>query len=152
MPTQLSLREHVPLEPVGRRALAVLLEHAGLAHCLAVVEGALEHDVAKPFDQRRMRITLAVGERVVLAMAGHPFLGDDRRREPEPEAHRERGEVVQPDAAMGLRAMQEERDADVGEVTGDDDEQDGHPPGGGQSCEMEHFEHLSVNRDQPCNL
>ena len=77
-----------------------------------------------------MRIAFAIGERVVLAMAGDPFLGDDGRGQPEPEAHRERGDVVQPNAAVGLRAVQEQRDADVGEVTGDDDEQDGHPPAG----------------------
>ena len=103
------------LEPVVRRPLAILLENAGLAHRLPIVEGALEDDVAESFHQRAVRIALAVGERVVLAVAGHPFLGDDRCREPQPEPHRKRGEIMQLYAAMCLRAMQKQRDADVGE-------------------------------------
>ena len=133
MPSQFRRLEQVALDPVVRRALAVLLEHAGLADGLAVVEGALEDDVAQAFDERAMRIAFAIGERVMLAMAGDPFLRDDRRGEPEPEAHRERGEVVQPHAAMRLRAMEEQRDADVREMARDDDEQHGHPPSAAQT-------------------
>src|SRR6185437_10605960 len=62
--------EEMALDPIVRRSLAVLLEHPRLADGAAVVERALEHDVAQTFQQRAMRIALAVGERVVLAMAG----------------------------------------------------------------------------------
>ncbi len=79
MPTQLRREKHVALEPVGRRTLAVLLEHARLPNRLAVVECALENDVAKPFHERRVRIALTIGESVVLPVTGHPFLGHDRR-------------------------------------------------------------------------
>ena len=83
---------------------------------------------AQAFDERAVRIAFAIGERVVLAMARDPFLRDDRRGEPQPEAHRQRGDRVQVHAAMRLRAMQEQRDADVRDVAGDDDEQHRHPP------------------------
>ena len=106
-------------DPIVGRALSVLLEHARLADRAAVVEGALEDDVAKSFDQGAVRIAFAIGEGVVLPMAGDPFLGDDRRSEPEPEPHGKRGEVVQPHAAVGLRAMQEQRDTHVRDVTRD---------------------------------
>ena len=111
------------LEPVVRRALAVLLEHAGLANGLAVIEGALEEDVPQAFQQRAMRIAFTIGERVVLPMAGDPLLRDDRRSEPEPEAHGQRREVVQPNTAMRLRAMEEQRYADIRDMAGDDDEE-----------------------------
>ena len=78
----------MPFEPVVRCALAVLLEDAGLAHGIAVVEGAFEEDVAQPFDEWAVRISFTIGERVVLAMAGDPFLGARRGGEPQPEAHR----------------------------------------------------------------
>ena len=130
--------KQVALEPVVRRALAVLLEHAGLAHGLAIVEGALEQDVPEAFEERAMWIAFAIGERVVLAMAGDPLLRDDGRREPEPDTHRKRGDVVQSHAAMCLRAMEEERDADVGDVASDDDEDDRHPPSSGQFPEPWH--------------
>jgi hypothetical protein len=47
---------------------------------------------------------------------------------------------VKPDTAMRLGAMEEERDADVGDVPCDDDEQYGHPPVAGPGTEMEHCE------------
>src|SRR5690348_4745733 len=133
-------REQMPLEPVGGRALAVFLEHARLAHGLAVVERALEQDLAQSLDHRAVRVALAIGERVVLAMAGDPFLGDDGRGEPEPEAHRRRRNSVESDAAMGLRPMKKERDADVRDVPCDDDEEHGHPPLACPGTEMEHCE------------
>ena len=128
MPSQLRrLRRWRSIQSFGR-ALAVLLEHAGLANGLAIVERALEDDVAKAFDQRAMRIALAISERVMLPVAGDPFLGHDRRGEPQPQAHGKRREVVQAKAAVRLRAMQEQRDAHVGQMTGDHDEKNRHPP------------------------
>ena len=103
MPSQFRrLRRARSIQSFGR-ALAVLLEHAGLANRAPVVEGALEDDVAKTFEERAVRVAFAIGERVVLTMAGDPLLGDDRRGEPEPEAHGERRDVVKTHAAMGLR-------------------------------------------------
>ena len=70
----------------------------------------------KSFQQRTVRIAFAVGERVMLPVAGDPLLGHDRRRQPQPEPHRKRGEIMQLHAAMRLRAMQKQRDADVREM------------------------------------
>ena len=73
----------------------------------------------RPSIERAVRIAFAIGERVMLAMAGDPFLGDDGGREPQPEPHRQRGEIVQPHTAVSLRAVKEQRDAHVREVTRD---------------------------------
>ena len=64
-------RQDVALEPVVRRALAVLLEHSGLANRLPIVEGSLQHDIAKPFHQWAVRIALPVRECVMLS-GGRP--------------------------------------------------------------------------------
>jgi hypothetical protein len=75
-----------------------------------------------------MWISLAIGERVVLPMAGHPFLRDDRRGQPKPEPHGQRREIMQPNTSMRLRAMEKKRYADIGYVARDNDENDRHPP------------------------
>ena len=138
MPSQLQAREHVALEPVVGRALAVLLENPRLANGLPIVERALQDDLAKPLHQRRMRIALAVRERVVLPVAGHPLLRHDRRREPQPHPHRDLGELAERHAAMRLRAMQKQRHADVREMTGDDHEEHRLPPVRRPHCESWH--------------
>src|SRR5512143_169103 len=116
------------LDPIVRSPLPVLLEHPWLPDGAAIIERALEDDVAQTFDYRAMRIALTVGERVVLAMAGHPFLGHDGRRAPEPQPHWERGKIVQSNTAVRLRPMEEHRDAHVRELARYDDKQHGHPP------------------------
>ena len=113
--------EEVTLEPIVGRAAAVLLEHAGLADRLSIVEGTLDDDVAKPFQKGAVRIALAVGERVVLAVAGDPLLGDDCGGQPEPDPHRKRRQHMEFDPTVRLRTMQEERDTHVGDVPRDDD-------------------------------
>ena len=137
-PEHVAAGQNVPLEPVVGCALAVLLEHAGLPDRVAIVEGALQDDVAEPFEHGAMRITLAVGERVVFAVAGDPLLGHDGRRQPEPNAHRDRGHGVKRHAAVGLRAVQEQRNAHVREVAGDDHEQNGDPPVRRPASESKH--------------
>jgi hypothetical protein len=86
-----------------------------------------------------VRIPFAVGKCVVLAVAGDPLLGDDRRRKPEPQPHRQRREVVQLDPAMRLGAVQEQRDGNVGEVTRDDDEYERLPPRRRPASKIRHF-------------
>jgi hypothetical protein len=75
-----------------------------------------------------MRIAFAISERVVLSVAGNPLFRNDCRREPKPKPHWQRGKVMESKSAVGLRAVQEERNADVREVAGNDDEEDWHPP------------------------
>src|ERR1043166_4400371 len=69
--------EEIALDPVIRRALPVLLEHAGLADSLAIVKGALEHDVAEALDERTVRIAFTVGEGMMLPMARDPLFRHD---------------------------------------------------------------------------
>src|SRR2546423_2043492 len=94
------------LKPVVRRPLAVLVEHAGLADCLSIVERPFQHDIPQTFYKRTVWVALAVGERMMLAMTRDPFLGDDRRREPQPKAHWERRKVMKLHATMRLCPMQ----------------------------------------------
>src|SRR5206468_1424175 len=94
--------------------------------------------IAQAFHERAMRIAFAVGECVMLAVTGDPLLRDDRGAEPQPEAHRYRGQAVELHGAMCLRAMEEERDANVGDVTGYYDEQHRHPPRRCPTPEMRH--------------
>ena len=128
----------MPLDPIVHSALTILLEHARLADGAPVIERALEYDVAEALHQRAVRVTVAVGKRVMLTVTRHPLLGHDRRRQPEPEPHRQRGEVMQPQPPMCLSAVEKERYTDIGEVAGDDDEQDGHPPSGRPNAETWH--------------
>ena len=100
----------------------------GCRIALAIVERALEDDVAKSFHQRAMRIAFAISERVMLAVAGNPFLGHDGGGEPQPEPHWKRGEIVKTEAAMRLRAVKEQRDTYVRDMTRYHDEKNGHPP------------------------
>src|SRR5690348_9466887 len=124
--------------------LAVLLEDAGLADRLSIIERALDDDVAEPLEERAVRITIAIGECVMLAMARHPFLGDDRGRQPEPDAHRHLGELAESHAPVRLCAMEEERHADVGQMTSDDHEQNWLPPVRCPTRELWH-------RSNPCS-
>jgi hypothetical protein len=87
-----------------------------------------------------MRIALSISERVVLAVASDPFFGDDGRREPKPDSHGKRRDVMEPHAAMCLRSMEEERYADISYMASDDDEYDRHPPSSGQFPEPWHPE------------
>ena len=63
-----------------------------------------------------------------------------------------RGEVMQLHAAMRLGAMQEERDAHVGEMTRDDDEQNRHPPASCESAETWHCKTPLREKTSPVKL
>src|SRR4051812_12484725 len=75
-------RQQMALEPVVRSSLSILVENAGLANCLSIVEGALEDDVAQPLHQRAVWIPFTISEGVMLSVARHPLLRDDGRRKP----------------------------------------------------------------------
>jgi hypothetical protein len=50
---------------------------------------------------------------VVLAVDGHPFLGDHAGRQPQPEAEEVRGNRVQVQRAVRLGSVQEDRHAAI---------------------------------------
>src|ERR671924_1920104 len=81
----------------------------------------------------------------MLAVASHPFLGHDPRREPQPESHRHRNQCVKLHATMCLVTVEKERHADVGDVAGDDDEYDWYPPVRCPAGEIQH------PRTPPCD-
>src|SRR5512144_1857432 len=101
--------KHMPLEPVVRSSLSILLENSGLLNRLPIVEGTLEDDVPQSFEKRAVRIALTVSKSVMLSVTGNPLLRDDRRRQPQPQPHWQRSEIMQLHAAMCLRAMQKQR-------------------------------------------
>src|SRR2546423_8843401 len=129
----------MPLQPVIRRSLAVLVEHPGLPDRLSIVESPFEDDVAEPLHQRAVRITLAIGKRVVLSVTGDPLLGDDCRGEPQPQTHRKSGEVVQFYTAMRLSAMQKQGDRNVGEVSCYNHKQNRLPPRRCPAAKIRHY-------------
>jgi hypothetical protein len=63
-----------------------------------------------------VRIVLRLAAGVMLAMHGHPFLGDDARAHPQPEAENVAQHRVQVEAAMSGVAVQVEGDAHEGEL------------------------------------
>src|SRR5688572_11082415 len=76
---------------------------------------------------------------MMLAVARDPFLRHDRRRKPEPEPHWKRGEIMQLDAAVCLCAVKEQRHADIGEMTGDHDEENRLPPVRRPASKIRHY-------------
>jgi hypothetical protein len=86
-----------------------------------------------------VRISFAIGKRVVLSVAGDPFLRDNGSRQPQPETHGQCCEKMQLNTSMRLGAMKKQRDTDVGEMTGYDDEKNGLPPIGRPASEIGHY-------------
>src|SRR3954470_23021372 len=75
----------------------------------------------------------------MFSVAGNPLLGDYGRREPQPKAHWQSGEVVQFDPAMRLGAMQKKCDRDIGEVSSYDHEQNRLPPSRCPAAKIRHY-------------
>jgi hypothetical protein len=75
----------------------------------------------------------------MLPMAGYPFLGDDSRGKPEPEPHRQGCDIVQLYAAVRLRPVKKKGDAHIGQMTGDDDEENRFPPVRRPASKIRHF-------------
>jgi hypothetical protein len=64
----------------------------------------------------------------MLPVTRDPFFGNDRGRQPQPNAHRERSEVMKLYATMSLGAMQEQSNGHIREMSGNYDEQQWLPP------------------------
>jgi hypothetical protein len=86
-----------------------------------------------------VRIAFAISESVMLPMARHPLLRHYRSRQPEPDTHGQLGKIVQLYTAMGLRAMQEQRDRHIGEMARDYYEQHRLPPSGRPASKIRHY-------------
>ena len=93
-----------------------------------------------------MRIAFAISERVMLTMTGDPFLGNDGSGEPKPKPHWKRGEIVQTETAVSLRAVQEQRDTYVRDMTRYHDKKNGHPPSSCPYAETWHFRTPKIRR------
>src|SRR4051812_42157217 len=95
-------REEMSLEPVVWSPFTILIENPGLTNRLSIVEGAFDDDVAQSFYERTVWVSLAIGEGMMLPVTGHPLLGDNCSRKPQPDPHWQLGEIMQLHAAMGL--------------------------------------------------
>jgi hypothetical protein len=79
-------------------------------------------------DLGAVRVFFGFALGVVLAVDGDPLLGHHAGAEPQPEAEEVRGDRAEVHGAMGLRAVQEDRDRRDGDVRGDERVQHDLPP------------------------
>jgi hypothetical protein len=116
------------LDPVVGRAVAELPERLGVLGLFAVQLRALAHHGIQPARLRAVGIVLGFALGVVLAVDGHPLLGDHARAQPQPEPEEMRGHRPQVQRTMGLAAVQEDGDARNRDVGGDQGIQQQLPP------------------------
>ena len=90
-----------------------------------------------------MRIAFAIGERVVLPVARHPFLRHDRRAQPEPEAHRQRREKCRRTPRCVCARCRKIVTQTFVRWPATIGEHDRPPPGSGPAAEMCHASKLS---------
>jgi hypothetical protein len=117
-------RVEVALDPVARRAVAVLVQRFLDLRFLTVELRAAQQHRPDPAGLRAVRIIRRLDLRVVLAVDGDPFLRHHAGRHPQPEAEKVRRDRMQVEAAVGLAAMQENGDRgdrDVSQHQRDDD-------------------------------
>ncbi len=81
-------RVQVPLDPVGRRGLTVLLDIGALRARLAVQLHAAPEHLRDAFALRAVRVFFGLDLGVVLAMDRHPLAADHRGSKPGPEAEK----------------------------------------------------------------
>ena len=108
----------IALHPVVGRAMAELLDRLGVFCFRAVQLGAAPHHRVQAPRLRAVGIVHRLALGVVLAVDGHPFLGDHARADPQPEAEEVRRNRMQIQGAVGLRAVQEDRDRRDGDMGG----------------------------------
>ena len=122
-------RVQVALDPVVGRAVAEL-GHGLLVLRLGPVQlGAAPQHGLDAAGLRAVRVVHGLALGVVLAVDGHPLLGDHAGAQPQPEAEEVRRDRAQVHRAVRLRAVQEDGDRGDGDVRGRQRVQDELPPG-----------------------
>ena len=91
--------------------MAVLFERLAVLRFVAVELGALEQHRANAARLRAVRILVGFDLGVMLTMDGHPLLRDHAGGEPQPKTKEMADGRTEIEGAMGLCAMQENRDA-----------------------------------------
>ena len=92
-------------------AVAIFIQGLGVFRLDAVQFGAPPEHFADPENPGAVRIVRQLAFRMVLAVYGHPFLGDHAGSQPEPKTEKVAGHGVEFQGAVCLMAMQEDRDA-----------------------------------------
>src|SRR6185312_2590365 len=96
-----------PLDPVIGCAAPVMVLQDGIPGGDDIKLVALQEDSLQAEEHRAVRIALAIGEYVVLAVNGHPLAGHRTRAEPQPEAEYVAHHGMQLDRIVSLLAVQE---------------------------------------------
>jgi hypothetical protein len=105
----------------------VALDDLRVLRFLDVVEHVAELNGPETHQRGAMRIAFLIGERVVLAVHGNPFLRRQPGRQPQREPEEPRGHGMKDQRPVTGRAVQENRGAehgDLGEDGGDGKTQD----------------------------
>ncbi len=117
------------LDPVIRRMVAVFFACCGTAALFPVELGALEQHLADAVNLRAVGVVGRLGGGVVLAVNGHPFASDHAGAQPQPQAEGMADGRMQRQGAMGLVAVQKDRDREDGELGQAERGQHQPPPG-----------------------
>ena len=100
--------EHVLVPPAFFDVARIAFERFGLLDLAHVVVDVAELHLPEAFELRAVRIAFLVGERVMLAMDRHPFLGGQAGGEPQRELEREL-EPRDASSARGASPFDEEK-------------------------------------------
>jgi hypothetical protein len=118
-----------PVERGRREVLGVAGQGRGVAGLLAVHLHVEQLHLDPAVQHGGVGVALDVGERVVLAVDGHPLAGADARRDPDQEAERLGGRTAQGEGAVGEGAVQVDRRGQVGEQGDAEADDDGEEHG-----------------------
>src|SRR6476659_820885 len=99
------------LQPVGGRALSVLVANRLVVRRGLIKLGTQQHDTPDAEHDRTVRITIAVYVRMVASVDRDPLFGGHRGAQPQPGAHEMSDSRVERHGAVGLAAVQIQRDA-----------------------------------------
>jgi hypothetical protein len=119
--------EEQAIEPVGPKIRRKGLQRFRVARRAHVVRDVEELHAPEAEQVRAVRVALAIGEGVVLAMDGHPLLPALSRRQPQHDAKGQVGQGVHPQRPVRQRAVQIDGRRHDGHL-GDHDANDQHGP------------------------
>ena len=108
----------MPLQPVVRSAVTVLVYRLGVACFRFVKRGSIPQDFLDAPLLRAMRVIRGFDLGVMLSVYRRPFLGDHASSEPQPESEEMTDDGMEIERPVGLLTMEKDRDAgdsDVGQ-------------------------------------
>ncbi|MCY1366425.1 hypothetical protein D9M69_533200 [compost metagenome] len=110
------LRIKIALNPVVRGAVPIPLQRCCVPGLAAIEFRTFQQHSPDAIELRAVRVFRGFAPGVVLAMDRHPLPGHHPGGQPQPEAQEMAGDGMQIEGAMGLVAVQENRDRRDGDV------------------------------------